>query len=149
MTTFGAAGWLLAAAGLNALAALIHVGVIVGGPDWYRLFGAGEGMARLAAQGSWYPALATGAIALVLAAWAAYALSGAGALPRLPLLRLALVAITAVYLLRGVAGLLLAASATGGNSPAFWLWLAVCLAIGGVHAVGVCKAWPGLAVGPS
>lgn len=142
MTVNGAC-WLILAAALNALAALIHVGVVLGGPDWYRRFGAGEGMARLAAQGSAYPALVTLGIALVLATWAAYALAGAGVLARPPFLRTVLVAVTAIYLVRGIAGFLLAAFAPGGNSPAFWLWSStICLAIGAVHAAGVWLAWP-------
>jgi hypothetical protein len=133
-------------AGLSAIAALAHVAIVIGGPAWYRFFGAGEGMARLASQGSWYPALITLAIALVLASWSAYALSGAGWLPELPHVRLALVAITAVYLLRGVGGLFLAFFAPGGNSPAFWVWSSViCLAFGAVHAAGLARAWHALA----
>lgn len=48
--------FLIIAAALSALAALAHVGVVIGGPAWYRFFGAGEGMAQLAESGSWYPA---------------------------------------------------------------------------------------------
>lgn len=124
------------------MAALAHIGVILGGPAWYRFFGAGEGMARLAASGSWYPALITLGIALALAVVSAYALSGAGLLPKLPLLRTVLVAVTAVYLLRGVAGFVLAVVAPGGNSPTFWVWSSViCLALGAVHAIGLTRAW--------
>jgi hypothetical protein len=94
--------WLVGAGLLSAAAALLHLAIIVGGPDWYRFFGAGEGMARMAEQGSARPTLITLGIAAVLAIWAAYAFAGAGLLPRLPLLRTALVAITAVYLLRGL-----------------------------------------------
>lgn len=50
-----------------------------------------------------YPAIVTLAIAAGLAGWAAYALAGAGVLPALPWQKAALVAITAIYLLRGVA----------------------------------------------
>lgn len=133
---------LLLAAAWSALAALAHVGVVHGGPSWYRFFGAGEGMARLAESGSWYPAAITLCIALVLAVWSAYAASGAGLLPALPLLRAVLVAITAVYLLRALAGFGLAAFAPGGNSPAFWVWSSrICLVIGLVHAVGLAKQW--------
>lgn len=144
------ASLLIAAAALNATAAVLHVGVVLGGPDWYRWFGAGEGMARLAAQGSAWPALVTLGIALVLATWAAYALAGAGVLARLPLLKTVLVTVTAIYLIRAIAGFALAVLAPGGNSPVFWFWSStICLAIGAVHAVGVWKAWPGLAVGSS
>ncbi len=141
MTSPGASALVLAAA-LSALAALAHVGVVIGGPAWYRFFGAGEGMARLAASGSLYPALVTLAIAGVLAGWSVYALSAAGLVPPLPLLRTVLVAITGIYLLRGLAGFVLAVVAPAGNSPAFWVWSSlICLAIGGVHAYGLVKRW--------
>lgn len=137
--------WLLAAASLSALASIAHLAVIAGGPAWYRAFGAGEGMARMAASGSMYPMVITLAIAAVLATWALYALSGAGVLPVLPFLRTVLVLVTGVYLLRGFAGFLLAAVAPGQNGVAFWLWSsAICLAIGGVHAAGLWKRWPAL-----
>lgn len=138
-------GFLVFAAVLSALAALAHVGVVIGGPDWYRWFGAGEGMARLAERGSAYPAVITLLIASMLAAWSAYALSGAGVLPVMPLLRLALVSITLVYTLRGLAGFVLAWLAPGGNSPTFWVWSSlICLFVGVVHAIGLYRAWPGL-----
>jgi hypothetical protein len=56
----------------------------------------------MAQQGSPVPALITIGIALVLAIWAAYAFAGAGLMRTLPLMRTALVAISAIYLLRGV-----------------------------------------------
>ncbi len=139
------AGYLVLAAGLSGLAALAHVGVVIGGAPWYRFFGAGEGMAQLAASGSWYPALVTLGIAGVLFGWSAYALSAAGVIATLPYVRAVLVLVTAIYLLRGVAGFVLAAVAPGGNSPAFWVWSSViCLLIGVVHAVGLAKQWPWL-----
>jgi hypothetical protein len=102
-------------------------------------------MARLAESGSWYPGLITLVIAAILAGWAAYALSGAGLLPALPYVRSVLVVITAIYLLRGVAGLLLSVVAPGYNGVAFWVWSSViCLLFGAVHAAGLVKAWPAL-----
>ncbi|HTA65860.1 MAG TPA: hypothetical protein VK753_10185 [Xanthomonadaceae bacterium] len=133
--------FLIAAAVLNALAALLHLGCIVFGAPWYRFFGAGERMAQMASAGSWYPAIITMLIATVLATWALYALSGAGAIPKLPLTRAILCAITAVYLLRGMAILPIAALHPG-RSPAFWWWSsAICLGIGIVHLVGVRQSW--------
>ena len=44
--------WLVTGGILSALAALLHLAVIAGGPDWYRFVGAGEEMARMAEQGS-------------------------------------------------------------------------------------------------
>jgi hypothetical protein len=141
------AGFLLLGAAFSALAALAHVGIVIGGPGWYRFFGAGEGMARMAEGGSWYPTLITLAIAAVLAGWSAYALSAAGVLPALPFLRAVLLAVTAVYLLRGAAGFVLAFVAPGGNSPAFWVWSSlICLLFGAVHAIGLTRGWTALSV---
>lgn len=77
--------YLLAAAICCFVAALAHLGCIVFGGDWYRFFGAGEQMARMAEQGLWYPTIVTSIIVLVLLIWAFYGLSGAGAIKRLPL----------------------------------------------------------------
>ena len=95
---------LLSGGVLTGAASLLHVGIILGGPDWYRFFGAGEQMARFAARGSLYPTVVTAGIAAVLAVWALYALSGAGVIRRLPLLRLALGVIAAIFLARGILG---------------------------------------------
>lgn len=137
--------WLIAAAALSAAAALLHLGCIVGGPDWYRFFGAGEGMARAAARGEWRPTLITLGIATVLAVWAAYAASGAGLIPRLPLLRTALVAITAVYLIRALVFVPLHFWRPQ-HSDAFAIWSsAIVLIYGVVHLIGVMRAWRHLA----
>ncbi len=137
--------WLVAGGILSALAVILHLAVIVGGPDWYRFVGAGEEMARMAERGLFRPALITLAIATILAIWSAYAFAGAGLLPRLPLMRTALVAITAVYLLRGLALVPLALFRPALVDP-FALWSSlIVLAYGIVHAVGTYRAWPALA----
>ena len=134
--------WLVAGGLLSALAALLHLAVIVGGPDWYRFFGAGEEMARAAERGSPAPALMTLAIATVLLVWAAYAFAGAGLVRRLPLLRTGLVVISLVYLLRG---LLLAPALVQGQADTFMLWSSlVVLGYGIAYAVGTWRAWPTL-----
>ncbi len=97
--------WLRRGALLTGAASLLHLGIIFGGPDWYRFFGAGERMARLSARGSAYPTLVTAGIASVLGLWALYGLSGAGVIRRLPLLRPALVLVAAVYFARGTLGI--------------------------------------------
>lgn len=45
--------------------ALLHVAVIVGGGDWYRLIDPGEKMAVMAEDGSWVPIMFTAAIILI------------------------------------------------------------------------------------
>jgi len=133
--------FLLAAAVVDVLAALLHVGCIVFGAPWYRFFGAGERMAEMAAAGQRYPTLVSSAIVAVLTLWGLYALSGAGVLPRLPLLRVVLCIVTALFLLRGVAGIPLAFRETG-RPPVFWWWSsAICLGIGTLHLIGLWQVW--------
>lgn len=86
-------------------ASLLHVAIIIGGPAWYRFFGAGEGMARLAESGSTYPTFLTAIIATIFAIWALYAFSGAKIVKRLPLLKTILIGITMIYLIRGLFGI--------------------------------------------
>ena len=137
--------WLIAGGGLSLAAALLHLGVIVVGPGWYRFFGAGERMARGAERGALYPVLVTVAIAALLGLWGAYALSGAGVLPRLPLLRVALVLITTIYLARGAVLFFPAALRRPDLSATFLFWSSVIvLAIGLIHAIGLWRAWPAL-----
>ena len=134
--------YLLAGAALSAIAALLHLGCIYFGPPWYRFFGAGERMAQLSAAGHITPTLITLGIAAVLTTWSLYALSGAGVIPRLPLIRAGLSVIAGVYLLRGVAGFVLAAVAPGERSVGFWVWSSlICLFIGALYLVGTRQAW--------
>ena len=136
--------WLVAGAWLSFAASALHIGCILGGPDWYRFFGAGEDMARAAERGEWFPALLTLGIAAVLALWGAFALSGAGRIVRLPLTTFCLVGITAVYLLRGLI-LIPIALRRPELVDAFALWSSlIVLAYGLVHAVGLTRAWPAL-----
>jgi hypothetical protein len=87
----------------------------------------------------------------VLGVWAAYAFAGAGLIPRLPLMRLALVLISAAYLIRGL--LLVPAliawgrgkETLGEHTVAFMVWSSlIVLAYGAAYAVGTWRAWPGL-----
>jgi hypothetical protein len=140
--------YLLAGAALSAIAALLHLCCIFFGPSWYRFFGAGERMAQLSAAGSIVPTLITAGIAAVLVLWSLYALSGAGVILRLPLIRLALCIITGIYVLRGLAGLALAVVAPGERGVAFWCWSsAICLSIGALYLVGTRQVWSQLSRG--
>lgn len=115
---------------LTVLVALIHVGCIVFGGDWYRFLGAGEQMAQLADSGHPYPTIVTSIISAVLLLWAAYAFSGAGIIVKLPLVRLALVLISAVLLARAL-GFYFIMPAFPDNSLTFWLISSgICLFLG-------------------
>lgn len=136
--------WLIAAAWGSVAASLIHLGCIIGGPDWYRFFGAGEEMAMAAERGLWFPAVLTLGIATVLAAWALFAFSAAGVIGRLPLSRTALVAISAVLMLRAVAGLF-GAFWRPDLSGTFMLWSSlIVLILGLCFTIGTWQSWPSL-----
>lgn len=133
---------------LSAIAALLHVAIIFGGPDWYRFFGAGETMARMAERGSPRPTIITLAIATVLAVWALYAFSGVGLIGRLPLLRLGLVIVSGVYLVRGMGVFMLMPWQPGMATP-FWIWSSSIVLIYGVtYAIGTWLAWSDLGRSP-
>lgn len=133
--------WLLAGGLLSLLASCLHLAIVIGGPDWYRAFGAGEGMARAAARGSPMPTVITLGIASVLAIWALYAFSGAGLVRRLPLLRTGLVVIASIYLLRGLAlfpALIFKPEIVDG----FIFWSSfVVLGYGATYAIGTFRSW--------
>jgi len=136
--------FLVIAGTLSFIASLLHIACIFGGPDWYRFFGAGEQMAKLAEQGSAYPVFVTSIIAAILTIWALYALSGAGVILKLPLLKTALVLITSVYLVRGVAGFIAPFVTTSQlihhNSVEFWIISStICSIYGLFYLLGTLK----------
>ena len=129
---------------LSFIAALLHLGCIFGGPDWYLFFGAGERMALLAAQGDPHPTIVTLVIATILTVWGLYALSGAGIIFKLPLLKTGLVLITCVYLARGFLGLispiLTSSPLIHQNSMTFWVISSIiCCIFGAFYLVGTAK----------
>ena len=68
--------------------AILLVAILFGGPDWYALFGAPQGLVILARAGSRRAPISCLIIAAILLVFAAYAFSGAGIIRRLPSLRL-------------------------------------------------------------
>jgi hypothetical protein len=95
--------FLIAGGVLSALISLLHV-VLAVQPSLYRYISAGQEseLARMAEQGSTPTTIATAVLAVMFAIWAAYAFSGAGLIVRLPLLRAALIAIGAIFILRAL-----------------------------------------------
>lgn len=138
--------WLLTGGTLSAVAGLLHLGCIVGGAAWYRSFGAGEQLVRLAEAGRPLPHVYAGVISALLFVAALYAFSGARLIGRLPLLRLGLLAIAGVYLARAAAlPLMLRHAQDATRTPEFLVVSsAVVLVFGLVHAVGLATAWTDL-----
>ncbi len=127
----------------TAAAALLHVAIMLGGAEWYRFFGAGEGMARLARSGSVYPTVVTSGIACALALAAVYGLSGAAVIRPLPLLRPMLVSVAVVFLARALLGIPAVFLGSGpymaelrGRLPFMAVTSLVCLALGLGYAAG-------------
>jgi hypothetical protein len=134
--------WLMTAGGLSIAAALLHLGCLVGGAPWFRALGAGEGVVRAAERGELFPVIGTIFIAAVLFGWAAYAFSAAGILMKLPLTRTALVAISSVLLLRGLAVPAMQAWRPDLSQSFIYTTAAICTIYGLIFLIGTIKAWP-------
>ncbi len=87
----------------TAAAGLLHVAVAIGGPSWYAFFGAPHRLVEAARAGDPRAPLTCVGIACILLVFAAYAFSGSGVIPRLPLLKPVLGIVAAVFTLRGIA----------------------------------------------
>ncbi|MEK6636891.1 MAG: hypothetical protein AABY88_02290 [Pseudomonadota bacterium] len=141
MRLFASNVWLIAAGALSVIASLTHLAIIVGGPNWYRFFGAGEHMARMAERGAWTPTLFAVGIAAVLMVWAAYAFSAAGLIRQLPLTRTALILISVVLILRALA-YFVRESWRPDLSQSFMLWSSLIVFVLGLcFAIGTWRAW--------
>ncbi len=126
---------------LSTIAALLHVAIIIGGPRWYRFFGAGEELAAMAENGAWDPVVLTFGIAGVLMIWALYAFSGAGLIRRLPFLKVGLVIISAIYLIRGTV-FIPAYIVKPEIVDEFLVWSSIiCLVYGSAYAMGTKQVW--------
>lgn len=127
------------AAALLFLLAAGHLVCLFRLDDAFRLYGIEPFMRRLAEHGSALPYLATAGVAAGLAGCGLYALSAAGCVPRLPLLRTGTYAIAAVFLLRAAAGT--ARMAADGAFPATeWTAVVVSGLIGALVLTGGIRA---------
>lgn len=139
--------WLVVGGILSIGVALFHVGIVLVGAPAYRFFGAGEQMAQLASSGSVLPAGITLFMASIFAVWGFYALSGAGILRQLPLLKVGLLVISSIYTFRGL-GLLVQLwtlfHSPKSIAPQEVIFSLVSLLIGIVFSVGTVSAWQAL-----
>ena len=126
----------LVAALLSFAVAVLHIAVIIVGASAYRYFGAGEALAQAAERGQVWPALSTAVITVVFVGFGLYALSGAGLLVSLPLLRPVLIGIAAIYTLHGMA-LVPQLFGLVEGPPRDLVFSAVSLAIGLVYIAGL------------
>lgn len=129
-------------AGVGSIAASVaHLACIFGGADWFRAMGAGERMARMVERGAMMPLIVTVIIAAILATWATYAFAAAGIIGRLPFMRLALVAIAAVLIVRGLM-MFVPGLWRPDLSLEFKIWSSLAtLVLGALFAIGTVQAW--------
>ena len=142
--------WLKLGGILSFVVALLHLVIIFVGAPAYRYFGAGEDMATAAESGSAFPALITLVLVAVFTIWGLYAFSGAGVIRRLPLLRIALLLIGAIYTLRGVAvfqQIFQIATSSVQVEPREIVFSLVSLVIGLVYLVGTAINWKSFRAG--
>ena len=132
--------YFLLAGGIGSLiAAALHVGIIFGGPSWYRFFGAGEKMANMAEAKNPVATVITLGIAGVLAAWGYYGVIGADLLSShdLPFLGDGILVIGMIYALRGLV-IVWAISPLTVPRRGFWIWSSlICLALSSLYITGI------------
>lgn len=135
--------WFVAGASISFLIALLHVAIIFIGAEGYRYFGAGEEMATMAEAGSPIPPLLTAGIVIVFVVFGGYALSGAGIIKKLVFLKPILVALTAIYLLRGLGFFIEVAGIIYGYEVPLRhaVFSLVSLTSGFTHFMGLRKGW--------
>lgn len=131
---------------LTFISSLLHIAIIVGGPDWYLASGAGEAIARLAESGSMYPVFVGSILVSIFLAWSLYALSGAGIIRRLPFLKLFLILIAGLCIVRGLYGFFVPVLFNSAYvaSLGIWFWVSssiIWLATGLFYAEGIRSRW--------
>lgn len=141
--------WLTVAALLCFGISLLHLAIIFMGPDAYAYFGAPQ-LGRAEARGFAYPDWMTAGLVLVFAAFGAYALSGAGRVRRLPLLRVGLALIGAVFTLRGLSLFVELAGLVAGAPvpPRMAVFSLVSLITGAAFLAGTLPRWRALNADP-
>lgn len=127
---------LIAAASVAIFTAVAHVACIPIGAQCYQAQLAPEVIVESAKAGTWLAPLGTLAVAAIFLIWAAYALSGAAVIPRLPLLALGNYTIALLCIVRGLLGIQLwvrhPEMVSMFANIANWLWFLTgcCYAIG-------------------
>ncbi len=131
--------WLLGGGWFSLIFAVFQVSAIWWPPSALRYFG---GPVRLQATSPGVYAAVCVAVGVAVAVCGLYALSGAGQGRRPPLLRSALVAITAIYLLRGlqvITDMVLISRHPDAGLGRFAVFSLIALVVGLIHLAGVIR----------
>jgi hypothetical protein len=87
---------------IAGLAAIWHLLMIIGGPNWYAFARAPQYIVDSAKEGTFIAPVGAVAIAILMFTCAVYAFSGAGLIAKIPLLTLALSMISLICVARGL-----------------------------------------------
>lgn len=132
--------YLIAGGVMSTLISLLHVFLAVF-PELYRFIGPDRSaLTEMATQGSSITTFVSVVLALLFAIWALYAFSGAGLIPPFPLLRFALILISAIYLLRALFLLSEIGMVLNQGYPfRFIVFSAISLAAGLLYLIGILR----------
>ena len=127
---------------IAGLAAVWHLLCILGGPAWFIFARAPSVIIASAQQGTLLAPIGTIIVAALMFTCTIYALSGAGVIRKIPLLKSALVTITILCLLRVVVVIpsLLYSSFTDTwqvIATSVWLFVGICFLLGSTSQFGV------------
>lgn len=126
---------------INILIALVHLLCLFWAETFFDLTGVGDQMREHAAMHPLLPYGLTVFVAIIFLIFGLYGLSAAGKIKPLPLLKVGVFSIAAIYLLRGVLGAIVNIA----FEPIFlWyhlLYSACALIIGLLYLMGGLKAW--------
>lgn len=89
---------------INILIAIAHIVCLFNAEYFFEVTGVGENMRRNAEIHPLLPYAMTVFVTIIFFIFGLYGLSGAGKIKKLPLLKIGIFAIAAIYLLRGVVG---------------------------------------------
>lgn len=136
-------GWLSTAAAFSFAIALLHLAIVTIGIPAYLFVEAPQNLIELAYAGSPTPALIALLLGSMFTLFGFYALAGAGRGPALPVVRLALVGISGVYIVRGLIGVpqMVMMSYTNEVPARAVVFSGISLVIGLIYAIGTVLRW--------
>ncbi|MBC3874644.1 hypothetical protein [Undibacterium flavidum] len=128
--------YLLFAAALSVLGALLHFACLVFGAPLFRLLGAGEVVVKMLERGHSQPKVIAVLVGTALLISAAYASSAAGLIISLPWQRLILIGVTAVLFARALAFPFLKPLFVGNSDLFWWISSGLCFVFASLIAIG-------------
>lgn len=126
---------------INILIAIAHIICLVNADYFFEITGVGEDMRRNAEIHPLLPYTMTIFVAIIFFIFGLYGLSGAGKIRKLPLLKVGVFSIAAIYLIRGIVGTIVN---IGFESSFQWhhlLFSACALGIGSLYLLGGLRIW--------